>query len=111
MLNKILLRFSIISSFLIGNSVTMYAQRVYYDAPYKRYEADLGILSNGAFVMPKSYAQPNLQSEASDQICVDMTATNASVEWKVVEAADGLVIRYCIPKVEIDVIGVYVGNI
>ncbi len=110
-MNKILLKFSIIGFFLISNSINIFAQRGYYDAPYKRYEADLGALSNGAFVMPKSYAQPDLQSEASDQICVDMTAANASVEWTVIEAADGLVIRYCIPKGETDVIGVYVDGV
>src|SRR5579862_2179077 len=104
-MNKILLRLSIISFFLAGNPVNMFAQRGFYDAPYKRYEADLGTLTNGAFVMPKSYAQPDLQSEASGQVYVDMTAANASVEWTVIEAADGLVIRYCIPKGETDVVG------
>lgn len=109
-MNKILQRLSIIGFLFVSNSVNLLAQRGYYDAPYKRYEADLGTLSNGAFVMPKSYAQPDLQSEASDQVCIDMTATNASVEWTVIEAADGLVIRYCIPKGETDVIGVYVDG-
>ncbi len=110
-MNKILLPFLLIGFFLTGNSVITFAQRGYYDAPYKRYEADLGALSNGAFIMPKSYAQTDLQSEASDQLCADMTATNASVEWTVTEAADGLVIRYCIPKGETDIIGVYVDNV
>jgi hypothetical protein len=110
-MTRILHRFLIIGLLLAGNFVNTFAQRGYYDAPYKRYEADSGVLSNGAFVMPKSYAQPDLQSEASNQICVDMTAANAAVEWTMTEAADGLVIRYCIPKGETDVIGVYVDNV
>ena len=110
-MKNILLKFSIIVFFLTGISINLFAQRGFYDAPYKRYEADLGTLTSGAFAMPKSYAQPDLQSEASDQICVDMTATNAAVEWTVTEAADGLVIRFCIPKGETDVVGVYVDNV
>src|ERR1700740_2342388 len=110
-MNKTWLRLSIINLLCVCNIMNSFAQRGYYDAPYKRYEADSGTLSNGAFVMPKSYAQPDLQSEASNQVCVDMTATNASVEWTMIEAADGLVIRFCIPKVETDVVGVYVDNV
>ena len=82
------------------------AQRGYYDAPYKRYEADLGTLTN-AVATPKSYKQSDIQCEASDQICVDMTQPDASVEWTLAEAADGLVIRYSVPDGESAVIGVY----
>ena len=110
-MNKILLRVLIIGFFIAGSSVSMFAQRGYYDAPYKRYEADAGTLLNGAVAMPKSFSQPDLQSEASDQICVDMIAANAAVEWTVTEAADGLVIRYSIPLGETDVIGVYVDDV
>ncbi len=110
-MNKILLQFSILCLFFSINPSKISAQRGYYDAPYKRYEADLGTLSNGAFVMQKSYAQPDLQSEASDQVCIDLSATNASVEWNITEAADGLVIRFSIPKGETDVVGVYVDNV
>lgn len=87
-----------------------YAQRGYYDAPYKRYEANLGQLSNGALVTAKSYSQADLQSEASDQQCVNMSATNATVQWTLSEAADGLVIRYSVPDGQSGTIGVYNGN-
>ena len=110
-MNNILLRFSIIILFLSGICVSSFAQRGYYDAPYKRYEADQGTLTSGAVAMAASFAQANLQSEASEQVCVNMTAANAAVEWTITEAADGLVIRYSIPKGETDVIGVYVDNV
>ncbi|WP_428232598.1 Ig-like domain-containing protein [Flavobacterium sp.] len=86
------------------------AQRGYYDAPYKRYEANLGQLSNGASTTPKSYAQADLQSETSDQQCVNMSATNATVQWTLTEAADGLVIRYSVPDGQTATLGVYNGN-
>jgi len=110
-MDRILHRFLIITFLLAANFTNIFAQRGYYDAPYKRYEADAGVLTNGAFVMPKSYAQPDLQSEASNQVCVDMTTLNASVEWTMIEAADGLVLRFCIPKGETDVVGVYVDGV
>lgn len=86
------------------------AQRGYYDAPYKRYEADSAILSNGAVAMQKSYAQADLQSEASNQVCVDMKSADATAGFTFSEAADGLVIRYSVPDGESAVVGVYDGN-
>ncbi|TDO82844.1 putative secreted protein (Por secretion system target) [Flavobacterium chryseum] len=88
----------------------LYAQRGYYDAPYKRYEANLGQLSNGATVTSKSYIQADLQSEASNQQCVNMSATNATVQWTLTEAADGLVIRYSVPDGQSATLGVYNGS-
>jgi len=98
----------ITSVFIFGSPAT--AQRGYYDAPYKRYEADLATLSNGAAATSKSYSQADLQSEASDQICVDMKSTDATAEFTLSEAADGLVIRYSVPDGESAVIGVYDGS-
>ena len=83
------------------------AQRGYFDAPYIRYEADKAILSNGALAASKSYSQADLQSEASDQICVDMSSANATAEFTFSEAADGLVIRYSVPDGDSAVISVY----
>lgn len=88
----------------------LFAQRGYYDAPYKRYEANLGQLSNGAATTSKSYVQADLQSEATDQQCVNMSATNATVQWTLTEAADGLVIRYSVPDGQTATLGVYNGN-
>lgn len=96
--------------FLILFTSNLQAQRGYYDAPYKRYEANLGQLSNGASTTSKSYVQSDLQSEASDQQCVNMSATNATVQWTLTEAADGLVIRYSVPDGQSGTLGVYNGN-
>jgi hypothetical protein len=87
-----------------------FAQRGYYDAPYVRYEADLGTLANGAVATSKSYKQSNLQSEASEQVCVDMTTVNSSVEWTVTSAGKGLVVRYSIPDGETAVLKVYANS-
>lgn len=82
------------------------AQRGYYDAPYKRYEADQATLTN-ATILPKSHKQADLQSEASGQVCISMSAVNASAEWIVTEAADGLVVRYSVPDSQSGTMGVY----
>ena len=100
----------IICLFTVLISSNLHAQRGYYDAPYKRYEANTGQLSNGALVTSKSYIQADLQSEASDQQCVNLSATNATVQWTLTEAADGLVIRYSVPDGQTATLGVYNGN-
>jgi uncharacterized protein YjdB len=100
----------IICLFTVLISSNLQAQRGYYDAPYKRYEANAGQLSNGASVTTKSYVQSDLQSEASDQQCVNLSATNATVQWTLTEAADGLVIRYSVPDGQTATLGVYNGN-
>jgi len=82
------------------------AQRGYYDAPYKRYEAETGTLTNATATV-KSYKQSDLQSEASDQVCVNMTSVSAAVEWTLTEAADGLVVRYSVPDGQSGTLGVY----
>jgi hypothetical protein len=107
--NKINLLFVILFTFLIGSTSNLQAQRGYYDAPYKRYEADLGVLTNGAVTSPKSYIQSNLQSEASDQKCVGLTTNNATIDWTLTEPADGLVIRFSVPDGQTGTIGVYNG--
>jgi len=86
------------------------AQRGYFDAPYKRYEADQSVLSN-ATSLPKSYKQSDLQSEASDQICVDLSQTDASAEWTLTESADGLVVRYSVPDLESGQVGIYADGL
>jgi hypothetical protein len=93
--------------FIITNG---YSQRGYYDASYKRYEADIATMSNGAISTSKSYSQTDLQSEASDQICVNLNSANATISWSIIEAADGLVIRYSVPDGQTATIGVYNGN-
>ncbi|HAH24069.1 MAG TPA: hypothetical protein DCL77_09990 [Prolixibacteraceae bacterium] len=95
---------------LLSSLQWLSAQRGYYDAPYKRYEADLSTLSNGAVATSKSYAQVDLQSEASDQVCVTMKNTDAAAEFTLLEPADGMVIRYSVPDGETAVMGVYDGT-
>ena len=87
-------------------SHSLFAQTGYYDAPYTRYEADLGTLNN-ATITSRSYVQSDLQSEASDQVCVMMTSANASVSWPVTADGDGLVVRYSIPDGQTGSLAVY----
>ena len=103
------MKYKLISSlllFLFLSIVNLNAQRGYYDAPYIRYEADVATLTN-ATVSLKSYKQADLQSEASGQVCVNMTAANATAEWTVTQAADGLVVRYSVPDGQSGALGVY----
>ena len=105
-MNKILLS----SILTIMFAISLSAQRGYYDAPFKRYEADSAVLSNGATVTPRSYAQTDVQSEASNQTCVNMNNVNATVEFTLTDTADGLVIRYSVPDGQSAVVGVYNGS-
>ena len=86
------------------------AQTGYYDAPYIRYEADRGTLAN-ATVTTKSYIQSALQSEASGQVCVNLSAAGASVAWTVSAEGDGLVVRYSVPDGQSGVIEVHADNV
>ena len=107
-MKKLTFTLTLILIFITGQH--LYAQRGYYDAPYKRYEADKATLSNGAFTTSKSFSQTDLQSEASDQICVDMISVNATVVFTLLEDADGLVIRYSVPDGESAEVGIYNGD-
>jgi len=86
------------------------AQRGYYDAPYTRYEADEALLGQGAVVLPRSHAQSDLQSEASGQVCVELSGDSAHIEFAFSEAADGLVIRYSVPDGDSALLGLYSGE-
>ena len=90
----------------------LYAQsneRGYYDAPYIRYEADKATLLK-AKATPASFNQADIQSEASEQICVDLTVAKSSVEWKLSTASDGIVVRYSIPDSTSGSLEVYANN-
>lgn len=104
---RLKIQYVVVFCLLFAN--TIMAQRGYYDAPYVRYEADAGVLSN-ASVTSQSHKQNLLQSEASDQKCVNLTGNNASVEWTVTKAGDGLVVRYCVPDGQTGKLGVYSNN-
>ncbi len=98
----------VIGAILILTS-ELHAQIGYYDAPYTRYEADLGTLAGGASATAKSYNQSLVQSEASDQICVNLTGSGQSVAWTVSSAGDGLVVRYSVPDGQSGSLDVYSG--
>lgn len=91
---------------LLGNVLfAQNGQRGYFDAPYTRYEADKGTLQKAQVTKP-SFNQADLQSEASDQLCVDMTTSGSSVEWKLAKKGDGLVVRFSVPDGEKGILNV-----
>ncbi len=97
---------NIIKSIILGSAV-LFSSNVlaqdeigYYDAPYTRYEADQGTLGKNTKILPISYNHEDLQSEASEKVCVDMTKKGASVEWDIEKPGDGLVVRYSVPDGE-----------
>lgn len=101
------LKYALLGLFLmLVAGVNAQDEKGYFDAPYTRYEGDQGSLSNGASIVSMSYNHEDLQSEASEKVCLDMTKTGAQVEWEMKTAADGLVVRFSIPDgetAEIDV--------
>jgi hypothetical protein len=86
--------------FLMFLMFQLHAQRGYYDAPYKRYEAENALISEGAIITTKSYKQIDIQSEASNQQCVDMSDPFSAVSFDLSDVGNGLVIRYCVPNGE-----------
>ncbi|MFN3404259.1 MAG: right-handed parallel beta-helix repeat-containing protein [Cytophagaceae bacterium] len=101
-----------ITAWLCLLSLSLYAQsnkRGYYDAPYIRYEADKAVLVKAKATF-RSFSQADLQSEASEQICVDLTSKDASIEWTLKAEADGLVVRYSIPDSTSGELDVYANN-
>lgn len=71
--------------------------RGYYNRPYKRYEAEPNkCRTNGSF-LTATYDQSKLQSEASNQVALQLIERNSYVEWTVDELADGLTIRFSLP--------------
>ena len=73
--------------FLCG---TVLAQKGFYDAPYKRCESNLGLPAIGALISLKSYVQTDLQSEASDQQCLNLDGYVTFVTWVILIAAETL---------------------
>ncbi|MEI6555758.1 MAG: right-handed parallel beta-helix repeat-containing protein [Paludibacter sp.] len=100
------MRIGLLSFFPFLMTLSLFAQRGYYDAPYKRYEAETGTFT-AATTLSRSFKQADLQSEASDQVCVNLFNTNSAVEWTMAEAADGLVLRYSVPDGQSGTVGVY----
>ncbi len=72
-------------------------QRGYFDHPYLRYEAGPGYCETNGNFLSQTFDQRELQSEASDQVAVQLIAKGAWVQWTNDEVADGLTIRFSIP--------------
>jgi len=76
-------------------------QRGYYTRPYLRYEAEAGeciqrCVTNGV-ILPPTYNQSALQSEASNQMAVQLVEQGDFVQWTNEQATDGLTIRFSLP--------------
>ncbi|MDR2684655.1 MAG: T9SS type A sorting domain-containing protein [Prevotellaceae bacterium] len=79
-------------------------QRGYYTRPYLRYEAEAGecvqkCVTNGV-ILPPTYNQNAVQSEASNQTAVQLVEQGDFVQWTNEQAADGLTIRFSLPDSE-----------
>lgn len=69
-----------------------------YQLPYTRYEADNATLSGGATIQSSpQFVQTDIASEASDQKYVSLSANNASIEWTLTAAAQGVDLRFTMP--------------
>ena len=91
---------------VLAGGLSAQEERGYFDAPYIRYEADQGSLTNASIAM-MSFDQKDLQSEASEQVCVDLSQKDAAVEWKLKKEADGLVLRFSVPDEKSGAVDVY----
>jgi hypothetical protein len=72
-------------------------ERGYYTRSYLRYEAETGKCETNGTVLEPTYVQTELQSEASNQVAIQLIEKNAYVRWIGDEAADGLTIRFSLP--------------
>ena len=65
--------------------------------PYLTYEAEDGVISNGAALKGPSLDETTTESEASGREYVELNATGECVQWAVQKAARGMVLRFTIP--------------
>ncbi len=72
-------------------------QRGYYDRPYKRYEAEAGKCITNGVILPASFEQSDLQSEASNQVATQLILENSYIQWTNEAEADGMIIRFSMP--------------
>ena len=101
-------KFLIVVSLLFSFAFELFAQSVsfpddarlrgYFDRPYKRYEAEPGLINayQGTF-LPPTFDQRTIQSEASNQQALNLVNIGDFVQWTNSEAADGMTIRFSIP--------------
>ncbi|MDR2806003.1 MAG: right-handed parallel beta-helix repeat-containing protein [Dysgonamonadaceae bacterium] len=72
-------------------------ERGYTNRPYLRYEAEPGKCTATGSFLEATYDQRQIQSEASNQIAVQLVAKEAYVQWTNEKEADGLTIRFSLP--------------
>jgi hypothetical protein len=72
-------------------------ERGYFNHPYLRYEAEPGKCETTGTFLDPTYDQRELQSEASNQLAVQLTEKNSFVQWTNENVADGLNIRFSLP--------------
>ncbi|MDD6357105.1 MAG: right-handed parallel beta-helix repeat-containing protein [Bacteroidales bacterium] len=72
-------------------------QRGYYNRPWLRYEAETGKCQTNATVLPASTANANIQSEATNQVAVNLVNKGDYVEWTNEKAANAMTIRFSLP--------------
>jgi uncharacterized protein YjdB len=65
--------------------------------PYKRYEASSTSIGGGATMLAPTFDQKKTESEASDQTCASLNATNSFVAWNLTASGQGLVLRFSMP--------------
>jgi hypothetical protein len=75
-------------------------ERGYYNRPYKRYEAEPGKCVTTGTILEPTFVQTESQSEASNQIAVQLIKKDSYIQWTNDESADGLTIRFSIPDDE-----------
>ena len=71
--------------------------RGYINRPYQRYEAEPGLCTSDGTFLEASDDQRLLQSEASHQQALNLTAVGQTVSWVVDQAGDGLTVRFSLP--------------
>lgn len=74
--------------------------RGYINRPYQRYEAEPGCCTTDGTFLSATDDQRLLQSEASHQQALNLTAVGQTVSWVVDKAGDGLTIRFSLPDSE-----------
>lgn len=72
-------------------------ERGYFDRPYLRYEAEPGKCETDGILLDPAYDQQKIQSEASNQIAVQLIAIKSYIQWTNDKPADGLTIRFSLP--------------
>ncbi|MDR2475954.1 MAG: right-handed parallel beta-helix repeat-containing protein [Bacteroidales bacterium] len=72
-------------------------ERGYFDRPYLRYEAEMDKCTTDGVLLPPSFTQTDLQSEASNQSATQLIASGSYVQWTNSEAGRGLTVRFSLP--------------